>query len=618
MAVLDLGKLPESQTKPTTEQPKGKVLDLGIEEMPTTEQAPTPDDFILGDSPASALYGLTPEEAAELPEMGYLENKLMLSGELGKSFKLALGNLASSTPAQQIEVIQNVLPDAKVNTFESGETVVNYNGERFILNRPGVSATDVTRFAGQFLSFLPVGKASQIGKEGVKRAGAMQLLRPLATSASKQRLGQVAAAASASAGISAGLDVAASGLAGEESTQGVSKERAALSAIFGGGGELLGPAFRGIMSKFRGTPDDLKYINLDEVALLKEAEKRTGINLFEPQATQARADSVYMRILQELPETQQQMAVKLSRQNEEAAAAVTNYLAKIGDVNAAVNAPSQVKQVALNAVDAMKEARSNLVKQGYQEAFAAGTQVPVMTPLSAIDDLLSKTSSSASNPVRKTLLQAKEMLEADAVDGVVDLQKLHSVKMIMDDTINDFGLTGPSGQSRAALTEIKNSMVGEMDRASPLYDQVKTIYKEASSPINKVENSLIGKIGNIKDDNLKRVLPTIFDASESNPAVMKQAKSIIESQNPEAWQQLTRAYLHSQLGKLSTRAIEGVPNSPAMYVGALFGKNEIQRSMIMSALNAEQRGNAKWLEMALKAAARGRKQGSDTAGKTAA
>ena len=263
----------------------------------------------------------------------------------------------------------------------------------------------------------------------------------------------------------------------------------------------------------------------------------------------------------------------------------------------------------------MKAARSDLVRQGYQEAFSAGTTVNVAPLVKQVDDLLAKTSSSATNPVRKTLLEAKDQLLSDAQDGLVDLQILHSVKMNMDDTIGAFGEGGVSGQSRKALTEVKNKMVDSMDDASPLYDQVKSIYRDASGPINDLEKSLVGKVSGVKDENLKKVLSSIFDASESNPTNLKQAKSIIESKDPDAWNQLLRAHLESNLGKVSTRNVEGVQNIPNAFLGALFGKNEVQRRMILDSMNPEQQGSARWLEMALKAASRGRGVGSDTAAK---
>lgn len=623
MPVIDLatGAIVEDDQATTAEtaqatEPSGQTTSVINLETGTLEDAqPVPNlkDSPVAGAPATALTGLTPEEAAELPEIGVLENQLGLKGT--KGFRLALGSLVSSDPAQQIEIIQNVLPDAKVNTFESGETVVDYQGQKFILNKPGISAADITRFAGQFLAFLPVGKAAQIGKAGVAKAGSIKALEPVAKSAVNQRIGQMAGAAGASAGISAGLDVGAEQMAGEEGTQGISKERAILSGVFGGAGELIGPAFRAVVRKFRGTPNDLKYIDLDAVAELKQAEELTGINLFEPQATQARGDSAYMKILQDLPETQQQMAVALNQQNQEAGAAVTNYLGTIADKKAIVTAPQQVRDLAIGAIEEMKAARSALVKQGYEEAFSAGTKVDVTPMLAQIDDLLSKTSSSATNPVRKTLLEAKDQLVADAQDGLVDLQILHSVKMNMDDAIGAFGEGGVSGQSRNALTTIKTGMVEAMDKASPLYDQVKSIYRDASGPINEIQASLVGKVANIQDGNLKQVLSSIFDASQSNPANLKQARSIIESQDPGAWNQLLRAHLESNMGKIRTQNVEGVSNMPNQFLGALFGKNEVQRRMIMDSMTPEQQGTARWLEMALKAASRGRGTGSDTAAK---
>ncbi len=599
--------------------PDGMVIDLDNGGLVEAKPAPTVDDFIMQDMPAEALQELDPIEASELPEIGYLENKLALSGENGKAFRLALGNLVSSDPIQQMEIIQQTLPDARVTTLANGRTVVDYQGEKFVMNAPGLSAADVTRFAGQFLAFLPAGRVATMGRAGVAKAGTIQALRPIAASASAQRLGQVAAGAAASAATSAGLDVGAAAL-GDGVQQGdISGERAVLAGIFGGGAELLGPAFRAITRKFRGTPDDLKYIDLEGVKELRQAADETGIRIFEPQATQARADSAYMRILQDLPETQQEMMSLLHRQNEDASSAVMNYLAKLSDDKAIVEAPKRVRDAAVNALDDMVEARSNLVRQGYEEAFAAGTQVPVQPTVDLIDNLLSKTASDASNPVFRELNRYKNIITADATEeGFNDLQRLDGIKKLLDDAIEGYGESSVDKSVKGALQEVRATLRGEMERASPAYDAVKELYSDASGPIESLRATLVGKVAGITDENLKRVIPTIFDAQQSNPTVLRNARQVIEAKDPEAWQMMTRAYLEGQLGKISTRAIEGVPNLPAAYGRALFGSNRVQRRMILDALPAEQQENAKWMELALAAAARGRSTGSDTAAKTEA
>ncbi len=81
----------------------GMVIDLENGGLVEAKPVPTVDDFIMQDMPAEALQELDPIEASELPEIGYLENKLALSGENGKAFRLALGNLVSSDPIQQMD-----------------------------------------------------------------------------------------------------------------------------------------------------------------------------------------------------------------------------------------------------------------------------------------------------------------------------------------------------------------------------------------------------------------------------------------------------------------------------------------------------------------------------------
>jgi len=628
MATPDLTTMtPSTDEQPVDPRPN-QVIDLDTGKMIDKTPRLTEADSTLMNMSQDDLLGEDPEYIASLPEIGVLENQLLTKGilpggepydpEIGKSFRLSIGSMLSTDNAQHAEVVQNVLPDSTVRTLETGETIVNYKDQSFVLNRPGASTVDVTRFFGQFMAFLPAGKVGQITRKLLGKAATTRLLKPVAAGAVKQRLAQAATVAVASGATSAGLDVGSAAMGNGVDSESVDMGRAALATAMGGGGELIGPAFRAGLRKFRGTPDDLKYIDIESVRDLRQASDDFDMRIFEPQATGAKADSNYMRALQDLPETQQRMAIELSRQNQDASAMVTRYLDQIGDTQSIINAPARVRDTAIAAIDDMKMARSNLVRQGYQEAFAARTMVNVQPTISMIDDMLTRVSSDASNKVRRELVKYKGQINSDATDGMVDLEILHNVKMEMDEAIKNFDPQGPSGQAKLRLGEVNRNMVASMDESSPLYDSVKSIYRDASGPIEVVENSLVGQVSRITNDNLKKVLPSIFDAGQSNPAVLKNAKSIIESKDPEAWQQLLRAHLETNLGKISTRAVEGTPNTPLQLRNAIFGKNEVQERMILDSMTPEQQGSARWIDTLLKAGARGRMAGSDTAGKTEA
>ena len=572
----------------------------------------------------STLQGMSPEEIAELPEIGQLENSLLVSGvsgmngkEFGASFKLALGSLVSSDPEQKIKIIQDTLPEAKIETLPTGETIVQYNDQKYVLNKPGASAADATFLAGQFVAFLPVVKVAQLAKSGVAAYQTWKGLTAVTKGAAAQRqllTAQVIGGGAGGAGVSIGLDKSAAALGDAEG--GVSGGRAAANAIFGSFGEIAGPLFRGAVNKFRGTPSDLKYIDLESVKNVKEAGKRVGIDILEPQATRAKADSMNMRILQDLPQTQQRMLMTLNNQNEQAAAATANLLFGFGDSTALSTAPKQVRKLALQAIDDMKAARFNLTDEVYKEAFAARTLVDTKPMLAQIDAALALTSSSQSNLIRQNLIKARDMLTSDATDGMVDLEILHSVKINLDDMLKAGTDSSITNSAKQALRPIRNNMVDAMSNASPRYNEARELYKEASAPIDELLDGVIGTISKLKDGSLEKgVLKYIFNPSNSNVETLTQVKSIIQAQDPKVWDMLIRANMEDRIGNINVRAIEGATNAPLHYLKAIFGNNPKQREMMYAAMSPEQAANAKWLEDALEAASRGRTGGSDTAAK---
>lgn len=587
--------------------PSNDVIDLETGDL---VPALAPIEEVIASDP-----NMSDEQRAVLSEVGAIENQLFKSGEWKKAFRMALGSMLSTDDAQHIKVVQEVLPEANIRTLENGETIIDYQDKEFMLNKPGMSPVDFTRFFGQFAAFLPEGKVAQISRIGMEKLAKVPLLKRIAGGAAVQRTVQMGAVGTSSAGTSIALDSGASIMGGGEASEGISKERAVLSGIFGGTGELIGPAYRGVMRKFRNTPDDLKYIDIESVAHLKKAEEITGIQLFTPQATRSRSDSAYMKILQDLPSTHQEMLMLLSRQNDQAANAVTRLFADIGDSQSIINAPKELRDMAQYAITDMKVARSTLVEQGYKEAFAEGVTINVSPILKQIDDALANTPSASSNPVRQELLKVRELIASDAPDGFLSLEMAHQVKLIMDDMTDTFGDSSITRSAKNAVQDSKVQLRTAMEEASPTYRDVKQTYIDASGPINDLENSLMGRIANITDDNLKRVLPTLFDATQSNPAVLQGVRDMIYEQSPETWNAIVRARLESQMGKIRTNLGDGVPNAPLDLYRAIFGRNNIEKSMIYDSLPPTAIGNFKWMEDALQAAARGRGMGSDTAAK---
>ena len=160
----------------------------------------------LGDYISGA--GKNPENLGEITDYGQ---------SAGKELKIAAGLLASLSPEGQADIVRSNIPGAKVEKDTSGNWVVEIDGQRGLINKPGLSPNDGTQFAAQMLAFIPTAKMATfatglLGRMGISATGAG------ATSVAMDKVAQ-----------------------GAGSDQPVDKLNATLSAGFGAGAELLAP-----------------------------------------------------------------------------------------------------------------------------------------------------------------------------------------------------------------------------------------------------------------------------------------------------------------------------------------------------------------------------------------
>lgn len=108
-------------------------------------------------------------EVTGAPELGGIKN-LTIEGlsefyDLGvtpQAFKAAAGMLTTSDPKKQMQIIKSNYPEATFRQDQSGNVIVGLRSGEYLLNAPGISTSDVTRFAAQAGAFTPAGKATTI------------------------------------------------------------------------------------------------------------------------------------------------------------------------------------------------------------------------------------------------------------------------------------------------------------------------------------------------------------------------------------------------------------------------------------------------------------------------
>ena len=102
-------------------------------------------------------------EAMWAPEF----NPPIFSKESPGAFKTAWGLLTEDSVEGAKNIIRNNIPNAKFKTDNFGNTLVEVGGKSYYLNKPGMSAQDLTKAALDIVSFLGIGRVFGIGKPGV-------------------------------------------------------------------------------------------------------------------------------------------------------------------------------------------------------------------------------------------------------------------------------------------------------------------------------------------------------------------------------------------------------------------------------------------------------------------
>jgi len=193
------------------------------------------------------------------------------------------------------------------------------------------------------------------------------------------------------------------------------------------------------------------------------------------------------------------------------------------------------------------------------------------------------------------------------------LNRLHNAKLEIDQMLEKFGDNSLGRTTKAKVMDVKTALLDQMDDASDLYRQARETFAAQSPAVNQLESSVIGKVSAMDDTQLKNISKRIFDPAETNPAVIRQAKKVINDVDPGAWNELLRSELERRMGSIKSTLAEGTTeNVPGQMFNAIFGPSK-SRAVLYNALDGDAKANLKFLETALKRASLGRPGGSQTA-----
>lgn len=543
------------------------------------------------------------ERIAATPELGTLPEFGVT--EAGNTLKLSAALLSTFDQKAQQDIIQEAIPEAKFETTPDGSVIIEVPTEdggirRSVLNRPGFSPQDLSTSIGQVLAFIPAARLAGLGRGLLQKLG----IGAAASGATEQALQEV--------GVELGRE--------QRDPTGT-----AIAAATGGAAELVVPAFQGVRAFLRarragverealGTVEEAVTSSREAVEGLARATSGPEVGLFQAQQTLTPSELLKQRLLPQLSASTRTASNALERQNVEAFNATADLIRTIAPDQVVETGAGRFRDAALRAREVRTLARTETASPIYKQAFRRQRQG--RTPLLDTSSLERKIAGisgaeTQGGQVSNSLNRVGDRITA--ANG--DLRRLHSTKIEIDNMIEGQGANALGRSTRRFLVDIQTDLVDLMTTQSPSYRAARSEFIRLSPAVNELDASLIGRIADIPNDQLDNVASKVFNPRGINPAILRNAKQVIEDVDPGAWNDIVRVELERRFGGFSNfvadNGEQAISNIPGSINTTLFG-NPKNRRVFLSALNPEQRQNFVYLETVLRRSMQGRAAGSPT------
>ena len=526
----------------------------------------------------------------ELPEI--TNSGLLSNASLKDVAKVAPAILTATDPNEIADILSKNFRFIGITEDEKGNLIANNNetGVQAVINKPGMSPLDVLQMLGIGSSFVPSAAV----------AGAV---KPLA--------GKIATAMTGAGATQAVTE------AGQQAVGGTfDKSEVFLAAGTAGTAEVVLPAIQGLRgSALRREATEAGQLMEDvaeNVRVAEEASEATGVDLFQGQKTLIPTQLDDQAFIAQLPAGTAKARRELTKQNKQASEAVDTFLEMIGPDESVVTGPTRFRTAAQAAVEATERARVEATSPIYKQA--ARRQRQGHTPLidtSKLEKKIFEMSNQFDPKGQIHINLSKALSKIQNAKG--DLQKLHLAKIEIDQIVDAFGADSVGKTTKRFLTGIKKDLVDDLVNQSPSYRAARDEFIRLSPGVNKMQNSILGKLHNIDDGQLKNISKRLFDPAETNPKVIANAKKIINDIDPDSWNEILRSELERRMGSIrSTLESGSTENIPNQLFKAIFG-NDKQKKVLYAALTPDGKRNLRHIETVLNRARLGRTGGSQTA-----
>lgn len=130
------------------------------------------------------------------------------------------------------------------------------------------------------------------------------------------------------------------------------------------------------------------------------------------------------------------------------------------------------------------------------------------------------------------------------------VQVLHLAKKLLDGQVKEYIQTKGAGNIYSAAHEQSAGKINALLKSrNKNYRLGSETFAEGSPQVKAVMESPIGRISDMKDSQLKGVVSSIFDRTQTDMAQFREVKRRFMAHNPELWHKIVRLHLEDRLAK---------------------------------------------------------------------
>ena len=167
------------------------------------------------------------------------------------------------------------------------------------------------------------------------------------------------------------------------------------------------------------------------------------------------------------------------------------------------------------------------------------------------------------------------------------LESLDQVKREIDQIINSAGLTDNSiaKGNKVVFTKIKDSLLNNMDKASPDYATARKIYETSMPALDQVKKGFVNQIAKQNENVFFDAGKVLFTSNKSSVADVKLVREMFEKHGKtNEWNQIVRGHLENVFESvLKEENVGQVYNLGGNFYKKVFGSGK-QRAIMLEAL----------------------------------